>query len=90
MESYYNRYISNKCKSLATSNKHELASEGSLLWCSFDAPLMLLWCSFDGSKVARSGFLDEPSGKAEREGDSEWFAPANVCGKGDEAGFVAS
>ena len=45
MESKYNRYISNKRKSLATSNKQDLAREGSLLWCSFDVPF-----------VARSGF----------------------------------
>ena len=51
MERKYNRYISNKRKNLATLNKQDLAREGSLLWYSFDAPLVLLWCSLGGSEI---------------------------------------
>ena len=80
MESYYNRYISNKRKNLATSNKQDLAREGSLLWCSFSVPLVLLWCSFGGSEMIRSGFEEY----------SKWYAPANVCGKGMKLGIVTS
>lgn len=80
MESKYNRYISYRRKSLATSNKQDLAREGSLLWCSFNPPLVLLWCSFGGSEMARSGF----------EEDSEWYATANVCSHANEAGLIGS
>ena len=76
MESKYNRYISNKRKSLATSNKQGFSSEGG----SFGAPLVLLWCSFGGSEWIRRRF----------EGDSEWYATANVCGKGMKLGIVTS
>lgn len=68
MESNYDRYISNKRKNLATSNKQDLAREGRLLWSSFGAPLVLLWCSFGGSEMVWSGF----------EEDSERCAPSNV------------
>ena len=53
MESKYNRYISNKLKSLATLNNQDHAREGSLLWCYFDAPLMLLWWLGDGPEWIR-------------------------------------
>lgn len=51
------------------------STAGRLAIAIIGAPLV---CSFGGSEMARSVF----------EEDSEWFAPANVYGKGNEASFV--
>lgn len=80
MESYYNRYISSKRKNLATLNKQDLAREGSLLRCSFSPPLEFLWWLGDDSEWVRRIL----------EGDSEWYAPANVCSRANEAGLIGS
>jgi len=36
----------------------------------------------------RNGFLDEPSGKAERENGSKWCDTSNTYSSVNEAGFV--
>ena len=61
-----------------------------LLSPSFGAPLMFLCSPYDSSKMVRSEFLDEPSGKAEREDGSKWYAMGNTCSSAKEAGFNGS
>ena len=51
-------------------------------------PLVFLWSPYGDSEMARNGFLDEPSGKAEREDGSKWCATGNVCSSAIETGFV--
>ena len=51
-------------------------------------PLVFFWPPFGDSEMARSGFLDEPSGKAEREDSSKWCAMGNTCSNVNEACFV--
>lgn len=58
-----------------------------LLYPSSGVSLVLLLSPYGDSKMARNGFLD-PSGKAEREDGSKWYATTNVYGMDKEAGFV--
>ena len=59
-----------------------------MLLYSFGDPLVLLWSPYGDSEMARNGFLDEPSGKAEREDGSKWCATGNVCSCANAVGFV--
>ena len=59
-----------------------------LLYPSFSVSLVLLWSPYESSKMVGSGFLDKPSGKAEREEGSKWYATGNVCSFVNEASFV--
>jgi len=59
-----------------------------LLYSSFGAPSVFPWSLYDSSKMVGSGFLDKPSGKAEREDGSKWYATGNVCSCANRAVFV--
>ena len=59
-----------------------------LLSPSFCAPLVFLWSPYNSSEKIRSGFLDKPSGKAEREDGSKWYVTGNVCSCANRAVFV--
>ena len=61
-----------------------------LLYLSFSVFLVLLWSPYDSLKMVRSGFLDKPSGKAEREEGSKWYVKGNICSSVNEASFMAS
>ena len=51
-------------------------------------PLVLLWSPYGDLEMACNRFLNEPSGKAEREDGSKWCATGNTCSSADEAGLV--
>ena len=64
--------------------------EEMLLYSSYSGPLVFLWSPISDSEMARNGFLDEPSGKAEREDGLNRYASDNICSCVIKAGFVTS
>ena len=81
------RSISYKLKRQPIANSW-LCSNMVLLYLSFRDPLVLLLSPYGDSEMARNRFLDEPSGKAEREDGSKWYAMGNTCSSVNEAGLV--